>query len=115
MENETFDLIVTIVILIVGLLFYFLPYIVKTKRHPQPDMLFLLNFFLGWTIIGWIAALIWGQQKNKTKKQIVQSDSPAEQIRKYKDLLDSGAISQEEYASAKAAIVSPRGVAEKSL
>ena len=40
-------------------LLYFLPTIIA---HKKPNFLgvFLLNFFLGWTVIGWFAALIWG-------------------------------------------------------
>jgi len=39
---------------------YFLPSIIALARSKR-DLLaiFLLNFFLGWTVIGWIVALIW--------------------------------------------------------
>jgi hypothetical protein len=41
-------------------LFYFLPTIVAFARSKR-DLLsiFLLNLFLGWTLIGWIVALVW--------------------------------------------------------
>ncbi|HXT73666.1 MAG TPA: superinfection immunity protein [Candidatus Angelobacter sp.] len=44
--------------LLVLVLLYFLPAIIG---HNKRDALgiFLLNFFLGWTIIGWVAALFW--------------------------------------------------------
>jgi Superinfection immunity protein len=41
----------------VGLL-YFLPSIIGHSRRDFAGI-FLLNFFLGWTVIGWIAALVW--------------------------------------------------------
>jgi Superinfection immunity protein len=43
-----------------GFVFYFLPSIVAFARSKR-DMLsiFLLNLFLGWTLIGWIVALVW--------------------------------------------------------
>ena len=43
-----------------GFIFYFLPSIVAFARS-KPDLLsiFLLNVFLGWTLIGWVVALIW--------------------------------------------------------
>ena len=43
-----------------GTLFYFLPTIVAFARSKR-DLLsiFLLNLFLGWTLIGWIVALVW--------------------------------------------------------
>ena len=38
---------------------YFLPSIVvATKPHPAKSLVVLINTFLGWTIIGWIAALV---------------------------------------------------------
>lgn len=47
---------------VLALLFisYFLPTVVaKRREHPQQDAILLLNLLLGWTILGWIAALIW--------------------------------------------------------
>ena len=43
-----------------GFVFYFLPSIVAFARSKR-DLLsiFLLNLFLGWTLIGWIVALVW--------------------------------------------------------
>jgi hypothetical protein len=39
---------------------YFLPFIIAASRaHPQAAPIFVLNFFLGWTFIGWVVALAW--------------------------------------------------------
>jgi hypothetical protein len=39
---------------------YFLPAIVAAIRHhPNQNAIFIQNLLLGWTIIGWIIALIW--------------------------------------------------------
>jgi hypothetical protein len=39
---------------------YFLPAIVARKRnHRNTVAIFVLNLFLGWTLIGWVAALVW--------------------------------------------------------
>jgi hypothetical protein len=46
--------------LFVGILVYFIPSMValiRKKRHKAAIILF--NLFLGWTVIGWIVALIW--------------------------------------------------------
>jgi hypothetical protein len=40
------------------LLIYFLPFIVGRNRKDYLRIL-ILNLFLGWTFIGWVAALIW--------------------------------------------------------
>ena len=43
-----------------GTLMYFLPSLVGLARGKR-DLLaiFLLNLVLGWTVIGWVVALIW--------------------------------------------------------
>lgn len=43
-----------------GFLIYFLPTIVALVRHKRNTLsIFLLNLFLGWTLAGWIIALVW--------------------------------------------------------
>lgn len=38
---------------------YFLPTIVASLRHTHNSgLIFLINLFAGWTVIGWIAAFI---------------------------------------------------------
>ena len=43
-----------------GLIVYFVPAIIAADRkHRQANAILLLNFFLGWSLIGWVAALVW--------------------------------------------------------
>lgn len=43
-----------------GFVMYFLPSIIALARSKRDILaIFLLNFFLGWTLIGWIVALVW--------------------------------------------------------
>jgi hypothetical protein len=48
-----------------GLVLYFLPSIVALARNKR-DLLaiFLLNMFLGWSVIGWIVALVWAAKND---------------------------------------------------
>lgn len=49
-----------VILIIIGVAFYFLPTTigaVRRKRNLVPIL--LLNLLLGWSIIGWIIALIW--------------------------------------------------------
>lgn len=49
-------------LLVLGLLIalYFLPAIIAARRgHRNRTPILLLNLFLGWTVIGWVGALIW--------------------------------------------------------
>ena len=42
------------------LLMYFLPSIIALARSKRDlTAIFLLNLFLGWSVIGWIVALVW--------------------------------------------------------
>jgi hypothetical protein len=52
----------------IGFVMYFLPTIIaliKSKRDAVAIL--LLNLFLGWSVIGWIIALVWA----------VKNDAPA--------------------------------------
>jgi len=47
-----------ILLIVIGLYFYFLPSIIARKTKYLNGIL-ILNIFLGWTFLGWVAALIW--------------------------------------------------------
>lgn len=50
---------------IVFLPLYLLPAILAFARgHKNAGAIFMLNLLLGWTIIGWIAAIIWAYTSN---------------------------------------------------
>jgi hypothetical protein len=43
-----------------GFVMYFIPSIVALARNKRDTFLiFLLNLFLGWSVIGWVIALVW--------------------------------------------------------
>jgi hypothetical protein len=43
-----------------GFVMYFLPSIIALARGKRDIFaIFLLNLFLGWSVIGWVVALIW--------------------------------------------------------
>lgn len=57
-----------LVILAVG--FYFLPGLVARKRmHRQQASIWFLTLALGWTLLGWVAAMVWAlAQDNRPLK-----------------------------------------------
>ncbi len=105
----TFGMIVSLVIfsMLFSVLYtyaYFLPYLIANKKqHLQKRAIYILNIFAGWTIIAWIVALIWActEQREKVVIQQTVSNSNADELKKYKELLDSGIISQQEFESKK--------------
>jgi hypothetical protein len=47
-----------------ALLVYFIPTFVASARNQENRFaIFALNLVLGWTVIGWIGALMWAIQK----------------------------------------------------
>lgn len=40
-------------------LLYFLPTVIASNRGHHVAGILLLNFFLGWTVIGWFILLLW--------------------------------------------------------
>lgn len=58
-------------------LLYFLPSIAAYNK-PKFLPIFLVNFFLGWTFIGWIVALVWAlSTPAATAPQVIVVHPPA--------------------------------------
>lgn len=50
----------SVFILLVMIALYLLPGIIASSRdHASAMGIWLLNIFLGWTLVGWVAALVW--------------------------------------------------------
>lgn len=80
---------------------YYLPYLIANiKGHPQETAIFILNILAGWTIVAWIFALVWAFTK-KTIAEPQNNISNADEIAKFKNLLDSGVITEEEFENKK--------------
>ena len=57
--SKAIKLVVALFIVIISL-GYFLPAMIAwTNGRRNTSAIFALNFFLGWTLIGWVAALVW--------------------------------------------------------
>ena len=54
---------------------YWLPTIIAVVRHsPSVLAVAMLNFFLGWTGIGWILAMIWALASTPRQQIVVHID-----------------------------------------
>ena len=48
-----------------GFVLYFLPAIIAFARSKRDAVsILVLNFFLGWTAIGWVIALVWALKQD---------------------------------------------------
>jgi hypothetical protein len=84
-KSELVRGLLSLIMLAGGLLFYFVPTIAgRKKRNAQAIM--LLNLLLGWTLVGWVVALVWAVAKEKegdpTPETHVQCPDCAELVRK---------------------------------
>ncbi len=56
-------IVAILVLVVVGvalIALHFLPGIIATRRHHRSALaIWLVNIFFGWTLIGWIVALVW--------------------------------------------------------
>lgn len=79
--------IMFLMVIIVGFI-YFFPFIISVIRnHNKRVEIFLLNLFLGWTIIIWLIALIWACMKvDKKSNDNIEVKSPEIKIREPENL-----------------------------
>lgn len=59
------DIIVPFTILLLATLVYFFPTLCAYRgKKRNARAIFVLNLFLGWTLIGWVIALTWAAMKD---------------------------------------------------
>ena len=58
-----------IIVLVVSFVLYFLQSIIAwNSEKPNFLAIFVLNLFLGWTLVFWVLALVWSLYKTSEKK-----------------------------------------------
>lgn len=103
---------------VVAALFYFPPTIVAwLRQHPNRVSILLLNLFLGWTVIGWIVALVWSASSIKRVAPVEQADGrdatdrgddPYRRLEQLAALKERGHLTPEEFESEKTKVLSKR-------
>ena len=57
-------------LLAAGVMLYFMPAIwAFNDKHPKRVAILLFNLFLGWTLAGWIALMIWVATASRTNRR----------------------------------------------
>lgn len=90
-------------LILFGVLIYFVPSAIAIMRkHNNLVGILALNFLLGWTLLGWVGALVWSLMNSNSTPMVVQnyvtpSSNKYEELEKLNQLKSSGAISEEEY------------------
>ena len=58
--SETFDVVYVLPPIALGIYLYILPSLVAYRRdHRNLVPIIIVNLAFGWTLIGWVAALVW--------------------------------------------------------
>jgi hypothetical protein len=57
-----------VAVAVAGFLFYFLPsFIAMMRGHANLGPIIIVNFFLGWILVGWVVALAWAFSAQEQK------------------------------------------------
>ena len=76
-ENPIKGQMMLVVLFVAGLALYFLPSLVGDKKANR-WAIFMLNLLAGWTIVGWIIAMVWACSSEPSEKPVLShSTSPA--------------------------------------
>jgi hypothetical protein len=66
-----------VVLIFIGLSMYLLPAILAFARsHNQAAAILLLNIFLGWTVVGWVGALVWAFVVPQPQTIVIHQHTP---------------------------------------
>lgn len=56
---------------------YFLPTIIAFNRNRHnKGAIFVLNLFLGWTVLGWVVSMVWAVSSSQPPVIVVQGQQP---------------------------------------
>lgn len=97
-----------VMITIISAVLYFLPTMnAKGRKHPSAGGIFALNLFLGWTFIGWVAAIVWSASAIKADGPAGDRSSPskAEELEKLAALKEKGHLSEDEFQKEKSRLL----------
>lgn len=106
----TFEKLTVLSVFVWAPLLYMLPTIEAFIRgHNNKPGIAVLNVFLGWTLIGWVAALVWALKRPTETASAplarAVSQSSADELEKLAALVDRGALTEEEFKTEKAKIL----------
>ena len=65
-DSDPAILLFILTLILLALISYFLPTVVASiRRHTDKGPIFVINLFLGWSLIGWVVALAWASKGTK--------------------------------------------------
>jgi Superinfection immunity protein/Short C-terminal domain len=107
MQNDT-SMVKAITLFLVALLLYFMPALnARSRQHPSLATIFFLNLLLGWTLIGWLVAIMWSASDFATSGKALSNNveqavpDKYQQLEKLGSLKERGFITDEEFQAEK--------------
>ena len=104
--------VLAIILFLIAVVIYFLPaFNASSRKHPNTSSIFLLNLFLGWTLIGWVAALVWSASAIDKPEQSRGEPIGTPEVNKYEALeklvsmKERGYITEDEFKAEKAKLL----------
>lgn len=69
---DTAHIIATIFAVTFALSVYLMPSLVAiSRKHRNSGAIFVLNLLLGWSVLGWIAAIVWAFTSQEPQDRVV--------------------------------------------
>jgi hypothetical protein len=92
------------ILILCALFIYFLPSVVGWNKRNSESII-AINFFLGWTFVGWVVCLAWALMSDYNRSppliqritQVPKDEDKFDKLKKLKELLDNGVLSDDEY------------------
>lgn len=64
-------------VVIFGLFIYFIPSIIAlSKKKSNAVAIIVLNIFLGWSLLGWVIALVWALTADQQAQTVIINNQP---------------------------------------
>ena len=99
------ELILLLLVIPVGFLIHFLPSILARNR-PDFWIIFLINLLAGWSIVGWVVALVLSlRSKALTSSGPSQPNLIADELAKLNNLRTNGLLTDAEFEQQKQSLL----------
>lgn len=102
------QLLITLALWAFMIALYMLPgLIARSRKHPHAARILVMNFFTGWTVLGWIGCLIWVFVPPPVAPHSSQGPmssngaSLAEEIARLSALVSDGVLTKDEFEAQK--------------
>ncbi|WP_414155815.1 superinfection immunity protein [Pseudomonas sp. BNK-43-a] len=89
-----------------SLVIYFVPMMIAFYRnHGRYTTIFMMNLFLGWTMVVWVICLIWALFGASRIKNASGGSNKYEDLERISRLKSSGDLTEDEYQAEKARLL----------